>query len=330
VRGALDRRAFLVVLGSGVLAAPLAARAQQSARVTRIGWLSAGSATTFASRLAAFRRGLRDLGHADDSILIDERWADGREERLPALAAELVRLRPAVIVSVGTPATLAAKQATDAIPIVMIAVGDPVGSGLVASLARPGGNITGVSNLAAELSGKLLDLLRDAVPGLTRVGILQIPANPVHAVYWAEIQVAAERLGIRVVAFDVRRPEDFETAFAAMVRQQLAAALVLPDPLNLIHRVRIAELALGHRLPTMFAIRDYAEAGGLMSYGPSSADLYRRAPTYVDKILRGARPADLPVEQPTKFDLVVNLKTARTLGLTIPPLLLARANEVIE
>ena len=325
----MQRRAFIAALGSSVFAAHLA-WAQPGGRTVRIGWLSGGSPSTFATRVAAFRRGLRDLGYADEGVVIEQRWGEGREDVLPALAAELVRLRLPVIVAVGTPATLAAKHATDTIPIVMVAAGDPVGSGIVASLARPGGNITGLSNLAAELSGKLLDLLREAVPGLTRVAVLQIPTNPVHSVYWSETQVAAERLGLRVHAVEARRPEDFDTAFATVSRLQAGALLVLPDSFALIHRTRITELALKNRLPTMFATRDYAEAGGLMSYGPNSADLYRRAATYVDKILKGARAAELPVEQPTKFDLIINLKTGRALGLAIPQSLLIRADQVIQ
>jgi putative ABC transport system substrate-binding protein len=324
----IERRAFIAGLGSSVAAAH--ATWAQPARTVRIGWISGGSPPTFATRVAAFRRGLRDLGYADDRLGIDERWGEGREELLPKLAVELVRLRPSVLVAVGTPATLAAKHATDSIPIVMVAVGDPVGSGIVASLARPGGNITGLSNLAADLSGKLLGLLQEAVPGLSRVAVLQNPGNPVHAVYWSETQVAAERLALRVHAVEARRPEDFDAAFATVARLQAGALLVLPDPLPLIHRARIVELALRSRLPTMFAMRDYADAGGLMSYGPNTPDLYRRAATYVDKILKGARPAELPVEQPTTFDLVINLRTGKALGLAIPPSLLIRADQVIQ
>ncbi len=327
---AIDRRAFLGGLAGGVLTAPLAAGAQRPERIVRIGWLSSGSPTTFATRLEAFRNGLRDLGYPNDGVFIEQRWAEGKDELLPGLAAELVRLRVSVLVSVGTPATLAAKQATETIPIVMVAVGDPVGTGLVAGLARPGGNITGLSNLAADLSGKLLDLLREAVPGVTRVAVLQNPANPVHGVYGSQIQIVAERLGMKIQSGEARRPEDLESAFAAMTRQHAGALIVLPDPLNLIARSRIVELAAKHRLPAMYATRDYAEAGGLMSYGPHTPELYRRAATYVDKLLKGAKPAALPVEQPTKFELVINHRTAKALGLTIPQTLLLRADQVIQ
>ena len=292
--------------------------------------MSTGSPTSFATRLAAFRGGLRDLGYAEDSVFIEQRWAEGREELLSGLAAELVRVRVAILVAVGTPASMAAKRATETIPIVMVAVGDPVGTGLVASLARPGGNITGLSNLAAELTGKLLDLLREIVPGLARVAVLRNPGNPVHAVYQHEAQIAAERVGVRLQSVEARKLEDFDVVFAAMVRQQAGGLIVLPDPLNLSARARIAELATRTRLPAIYATRDYADAGGLASYGPYTHDLYRRAAVYVDRILKGAKPGDLPVEQPTKFELVINLKTAKALGLTIPPSLLARADQVIE
>jgi putative ABC transport system substrate-binding protein len=325
----IGRRAAVGALAWALAAAAAPAWAQP-ARVVRIGWLSAGSPTTFATRLAAFRGGLRDLGHPDDAVFIEQRWTEGRDELLPELAGELVRLRVNLLLTVGTPATLAAKQATDAIPIVMVAVGDPVASGIVAGLARPGGNVTGISNLAAELSGKLLDLLREAVPGLTRVAVLQNPANPVHASYWRETLAAAERLGLKVQPVEARRPEDFEPVFAAAARQQVGGIIVLPDPLPLINRARVIELAARHRLPAIYAMRDYADAGGLMSYGPNSPDLYRRAATYVDKVLKGARPAELPVEQPTKFDFVINVKTARALGLALPQSLLIRADQLIQ
>ncbi|HEV8436883.1 MAG TPA: ABC transporter substrate-binding protein [Methylomirabilota bacterium] len=307
-----------------------AAEAQPGSRVTRIGWLSSGSPTTFAGRLAAFRDGLRELGHAEEAVFIEQRWADGREELLPALAAELVRLKVAVLVAVGTPATRAVQAATDTIPVVMIAVGDPVGTGLVKSLARPGGNVTGVSNLAADLSGKLLDLLREVAPGVPRVAVLLNPANPVHPVYRRETEVAAERVGIKVEPVEVRRAEELDESFAGMVRRQAGALIVLPDPLSLIHRSRIVDLANKHRLPAIYPVRDYAESGGLMSYGPYAPELYRRAASYVDKVLKGTRPGELPVEQPTRFELVLNARTARLLGLAFAPSLLLRADRVIE
>jgi putative tryptophan/tyrosine transport system substrate-binding protein len=325
----VDRRAFIAG-AAALFAAPLAAGAQQPGKAWRIGFLSTGSPTSFATRLAAFRGGLRDLGYAEDSVFIEQRWAEGREGLLSGLAAELVHVGVAILVAVGTPASMAAKRATDTIPIVMVAVGDPVGTGLVASLARPGGNITGLSNLAAELTGKLLDLLREIVPGFARVAILSNPGNPVHAVYRQEAQVAAERVGVRLQSVEARKPEDFDLAFAAMVRQQAGGLIVLPDPLNLSARARIAELAARTRLPAIYPTRDYADAGGLVSYGPYTPDLYRRAAVYVDRILKGAKPGDLPIEQPTKFELVTNLKTAKALGLTIPPSILLRADQVIE
>jgi putative tryptophan/tyrosine transport system substrate-binding protein len=325
----VDRRAFIAG-AAALFAAPLAAGAQQPGKAWRIGFLSTGSPTSFATRLAAFRGGLRDLGYAEDSVFIEQRWAEGREGLLSGLAAELVHVRVAILVAVGTPASMAAKRATDTIPIVMVAVGDPVGTGLVASLARPGGNITGLSNLAAELTGKLLDLLREIVPGFARVAILSNPGNPVHAVYRQEAQVAAERVGVRLQSVEARKPEDFDLAFAAMVRQQAGGLIVLPDPLNLSARARIAELAARTRLPAIYPTRDYADAGGLVSYGPYTPDLYRRAAVYVDRILKGAKPGDLPIEQPTKFELVTTLKTAKALGLTIPPSILLRAEQVIE
>lgn len=325
----ISRRAFVAALGAALALTPRRARAQ-SRRPVRIGWLSGGSQATFAGRFTAFKNGLREVGWNDDAIVIEQRWADGREEQLPALATELTRMKLPLVVAVGTPATIAMKHATDSVPIVMVAVGDPVGSGLVQSLARPGGNVTGLSNLAAELSGKLLGLLREAVPGLTRAAVLQVPTNPVHGAYWGETQVAAERLGLKLQSLEVRRAEDYDTAFAALARQQAGALIVLPDPFNLIHRAKIADLAARQKLPTMFAMRDYVEAGGLMSYGPNATDLYRRAAQYVDRILKGARPADLPVEQPTKFDLTINAKTAAALGLNLPQSLLIRADQVVQ
>jgi putative ABC transport system substrate-binding protein len=324
----IARRVFLAAVAGGALAVPAAAQAPQ--KVVRIGWISGGSPTAFAGRLDMLRRGMREQGYADERVFIEQRWAEGREELLPQLAAELVRLKPAVIVAVGTPATRAAKDATDTIPIVMVAVGDPVGTGLVSSLSRPGANITGFSNLAADLSAKLLDLLHEVVPGVSRVAVLQNPANPVHGVYWTHVVSAGDRIGVRPVAVEMREPEDVEAAFAVVVRHQAGAVMILPDPQHLIARKRIAELAARHRLPAIYANRDYAEAGGLMSYGPDTSELYHRAAVYVDRILRGARPADLPVEQPTRFELVVNLRAARAVNLAVPSAVLLRADRVIQ
>jgi putative tryptophan/tyrosine transport system substrate-binding protein len=320
----------VLIVALALLAAPLAATAQRAGKVYRVGWLSFGSPAAFSTRLNAFRQGLRDLGYTGQSIVIEQRWAEGREALLPDLAAELVGLKVDVLVSVGTPATRAARRATDTIPIVMVAVGDPVGTGLVASLARPGRNITGISNLAADLSGKILDLLREAVPKVSRVAVLLNPANPVHTVYRREMRVAAEALGLKLQAVEVRVVEDFEGAFATMARGRADALIVPPDPLNLIHRGTIVNLAAKNRLPAIYEMRDYPDAGGLMSYGPNPLDLHRHAATYVHKILKGAKPADLPVQQPTRFELVVNMRTAKALGLTIPPSVLVRADQMIE
>ncbi len=281
--------------------------------------------------MQAFRERLHELGYVEGkNLVIEYRWAEGNFERVPDLAAELVRLRVDVIVAVGDPVILAAKQATSTIPIVMASVGDPLGRGFVASLARPGGNITGVSNLAVALTGKWLESLKQIVPTLSQVAVLRNPANPTHALFWAEAQAAAPKLGLKLQSVEVRTPDDLDGAFAS-IRERSAALVVLPDPLLAgILRGRIAELATKNGLPAVFTFKEQAEAGGLISYGPSLLVNYRRAATYVDKILKGARPGDLPVEQPTQFELVVNLKTAKALGITVPQSLLVRADEVIK
>ena len=325
----IGRRAFIGSLSGALLADPLGAYAQRG-KVVRIGWLSLGSPITFATRLTAFRQALSELGYPAESTFIEQRWAEGRDELLAGLAAELVSLRVAIFVSVGTPATHAARQATETIPIVMIAVGDPVGTGLVASLGRPGGNVTGVSNLAVDLSGKLLDLLREIAPTAGAIAVLLDPTNPVHPVYWREIQRGAEKAGVRLQPVEARKPEELDHAFTVIARLNPGGLVVLPDPLYLIHRARIADLAARHRLPAIYPARDYTEAGGLISYGPYTPELYRRAAAYVDKILKGAKPADLPVEQPAKFELVVNLKTARAIGVAIPQTVLLRATEIVQ
>jgi putative ABC transport system substrate-binding protein len=291
-----------------------------------------GSATpaTQGQWVAAFVQRLRELGWVEGhNLTIDYRWAEGRSERFAEIAAEIVRLKVNVIVTVTTPAALAAKQATSLIPIVFAAAGDPVGTGLVASLARPGGNVTGLSNLISDTGGKKLQLLREIVPDLGRLAIMANVSNPAVVLELDDAQAAARTLGLEVTISEVRRVEDIASAFDAL-KGRADALYVCADPLMYTHRIRINTLALSVRLPTMHGIREYVEAGGLMSYGANIADLFRRNAEYVDRILRGAKPSDIPVEQPTKFDLVINLTTARALGLTVPPILLARADEVIE
>ncbi len=327
------RRAFIGALAGGLLGAPLAAEAQQAAKIARIGYL-AGNLAADPHLPEAFRQGLRDLGYVEGrNVVIEYRDAEGKFERLPALAAELVALKVDVIVAPSTLAALAAKQATKTIPIVFAAAGDAVGSGLVTSLARPGGNVTGLSVLAPELVGKRLELLKQAVPGVTRVAALWHPGDYAERTdkdMLKEADVAARALGVRLQVVEARGPADIDRAFSDMTRARAGALTVFSTPMFSTERRRLVDLAAKNRLPTMFSFRDYVDAGGLMAYGPSLADLARRAATYVDKILNGARPADLPVEQPTKFELVINLKTAKALGLTIPPSLLARADEVIQ
>jgi len=323
--------AVIVTLALSFLATPLAAAAQQPMKVARIGYLSGDSRATSGHLLDAFREGLSDLGWVEgQNIVIEYRWAEGKFDRLPDLAADLVRLQVRVIVGSGDRVILAAKQATITIPIVMAGVGDPVGAGFVASLARPGGNITGLSSLAVELTGKWLELLKEVVPKVSQVAVLRNPANRTHALFWKEAQTAAQALGVRLQDLEVRSPNDFESAFAAMTKERTGALVVLPDPLILGQRARLADLAARNRLPAIYMFREVVEAGGLMSYGRSGRTNFRRAATFVDKILKGAKPGDLPVEQPTRFELVVNLKTAKALGLTIPQSILIRADKVID
>jgi putative ABC transport system substrate-binding protein len=277
------------------------------------------------------RQGLRDLGYVEgQSITLEVRWAEGRSERLPELVAELVRLKVDVLVVASTPGALAAKNATRTTPIVFLGVGDPVGSGLVASLARPGSNLTGLSLLNPEVSGKRLELLKESLPSLSRVAVLTNPGNPIHAVYWKETHAAARTLGLRLQPVKVRAPDDFDEAFRAAASGRADALLAFDDPLTVGHRARLVTLAAKYRLPTMYGFREFPDARRLLSYGPNLLDQYRRTATYVDRILKGARPADLPVEQPTKFELVINRRTAQALGLAIPPSVLARADQVIE
>ena len=328
----IDRRAFLAATGAVLLAAPLAAEAQQAGRVPRIAWLGGQARETAHPYVQAFQRGLKDLGWIEgQNIVIEWRFSGGRAELLPDLAAELVRLRVDLIVVPSSPTALAAKNATKTIPLVTVAVGDPVALGLVASLARPGGNITGLTNsVGPEIAGKQLELLKEVVPRVSRMAVLWNPNTRGNALALRETEIAARALGLELQPLEARSLNDFDRAFAAMTAKRAGALLVLGDVMFSTHRNRLADLAAKNRLPAMYAARESVEAGWLMSYGPNTPELFRRAATYVDKILKGAKPGDLPIEQPTKFELVINLKTANALGLTIPPSLLQRADQVIE
>ena len=329
----MDRRAFIGTLAGGLLAAPLAAEAQQASRVARIGWLGANPAPGRHMR-EAFLQGLRDLGYVEGrNVVVEYRFAEGKLERYPALAAELVALKVDVIVAPITLAALAAKRATKTIPIVFAAVGDPITDGLVTSLARPGGNVTGLSVLSSELVGKWLEQLKQAVPGVSHVAVLWQPGAAsarTEQDMLKEGEVTARALGVRPQFVEARGPADLDRAFSDMTKARAGALTVLPGNMFFSERRRLVGLAAKNRLPAVYPSREYVDAGGFMSYAPNGADLFRRAATYVDKILKGAMPGDLPVEQPTKFELVINLKTAKALGLTIPPSLLQRADQVIE
>jgi putative tryptophan/tyrosine transport system substrate-binding protein len=328
----IDRRAFLAGTGAVLFAAPLAAEAQQAAKVARIGYLG-GNRASSPHMHEAFLQGLRDLGYVEGrNVVIEYRDAEGKLERLPALAAELVALKVDVIVAANTRAALAAKQATRTLPIVFANASDPIASGLVTSLARPGGNVTGLSLLAPELAGKCMELLTQAVPGVSRVAFLWQPGGLPGAErdMLKEADVAARALGVRLQVVEARGPADFDRAFSDMTKARAGALTMLANTMFLIERRRLVDLAAKNRLPTVYSLREFVDAGGLMAYGANVADLYRRAGTLVDKILKGTKPADLPVEQPTKFELVINLKTAKALGLTIPQSVLGRADEVIQ
>jgi len=330
----IDRRTFLSTLTGGLLAAPLAAEAQQPTKIARIGYLSLHVVPNH-HLLEAFRQGLRDVGYVEGrNVVIEYRDAEGKPERLQALAAELVALKVDVIVTGGgTPPALAAKQATKTIPIVFASAPDPVTDGLVTSLARPGGNVTGSSNLNPNLVGKCLEQLIQAVPGVSRVAILWQPGfmdERTDKDMLKAADVGARALGVRPQVVEARGPADIDRAFSDMTRARASALTVLPSAMLFTERRRLVDLAAKNRLPAVYAQREFVEAGGLMSYGPSLADLFRRAATYVDKILKGAKPSDLAVQQPTKFELVINLKTAKALGLTIPQSLLQRADQLIE
>jgi len=327
-------RLAVALLALALLTAPLAAEAQQAVQVWRIGFLGPPQSTDL---VRAFRHALRELGYVEgQNIVIEYRSTGGSlaelhsAELLSASASELVRSRVDVLVTSITQAALAAKGATTTIPIVMVNVGDPVESGLVASLARPGGNITGLSRLTPELVGKNLELLKEVVPQAVRVGVLSNPTNPLHSPMVRKVKQAAEALGLQPRIVGVRIPSELEAKFSLAARESVDVLLVLADGMFFLNRTQIADLARRHHLPAMFQNSEHIEAGGLMSYAPSTLDNYRRAAVYIDKILKGAKPADLPVEQPTKFELVINLKTAKALGLTIPPSVLARADELIQ
>ena len=328
------RRRFVIALGLGALApfaslAPLAGFAQQPAKIPRVGFIEPLSKDSALYR--AFLQGMRDLGYVEGrNLTMEARFADSKPERLPALADELVKLKVDIIVAMSTPAVYAAKQATTTIPIVMIAIADPVGSGFVANLARPGGNITGLSNVSADTSRQLLEMLKDAVPKLSRVAVMVNPANSSNGIQLKNINVVAPKMGVKILAVEARNAGEIESAFATMVRQRPDALIVVGDPTFRQQARQIADLALRHKLPTTSMNSALAEAGGLFGYGASISDTYRRAATYVDKILKGAKPGDLPVEQPTLFEFVFNKKTAKALGIKFSNTIQVQATRVIE
>jgi len=326
----MQRRSLMLLLGCALIANPLAARAQQKA-MRVIGYLGSSSASLEPHYVEAFRQKLRELGHVEgENLTIEYRWAEGQDDRLPELAAELVRLQPDVIVTTGTPGTLAAKQASKTIPIVFASSADPVRTGLVASFGRPGGNATGFTVQGSEVEGKRLQLLKESVPVLSRIAVILNPANPVVEFFLHNTQVAAKASAVTIQHLvEIRREADFEQAFATITKAPPHALIVLGDRSLLAHRKRIIEFSAAKRLPTMYPYREYVDAGGLMSYATSNIDLFRSAAAYVDKILKGTKPADLPVQEPTKFDLVINLNAAKALGLTFPLAILTRADEVI-
>ena len=324
------RREFISLLGGAAAAWPLAARAQQ-AKLPTIGFLGSTTSAAQSQLTAAFVQRLRELGWIEGrTVAIEYRWAEGRSERFAEFAAEFVRLKVDVILAHNTPPLVAAKHATSSIPIVFATAADPVGTGVVASLARPGGNVTGLSSQQTDTTTKRLELLREVVPGLRRLAILANTDNSYVALEMREVEAATRTLGLETASVEIRRAEDITPAFEGLKGGRAEALYVLPDPLLFANRIRINTLALGARLPTLHALREYVEAGGLISYGTNWPDQWRRAADYVDKILRGTKPGDIPVEQPTKFDLIINLTTAKALGLTIPESFLARADEVIE
>jgi ABC-type uncharacterized transport system substrate-binding protein len=326
----MRRREFITLLGGAAVGWSLAAYAQQIKKSYRVGFLWDGP-DVFPDALEAFRQGLRELGYVEgETIAIEYRWADGKPKRMRELAEELVRLKVDAIIAPSSIYTAAAKQATLTIPIIFLSHADPLGSGHVASLARPGANVTGLSLMMTETNVKSLELLKETVPGISRVAVIFDPATPSHGPGLTAIEAAGSALGLRVQPVPVRSATEYDDAFRAIVAERADAVLVLSTPLFIAGAKQLAELSLAHKLPSLFGPKHHVEAGGLMSYSPKRADLWRRGAIYVDKILRGTDPADLPVQQPMKFELAVNLKTAKSIGLAIPPSLLARADEVIE
>jgi len=327
----MDRRHFLLTSLAGAIAMPLAAEAQPAGSVRRIGFLSANSPEASRGFVEEFRRGLRERGYVEgQNIQIEYRWAEGKSTRLPELVVELISLRVDLIVAAASPAARAAHQATRTIPIVMVGVGNPVELGLAASLARPGGNVTGLTSFGLDLTAKQLELLREAVPDMKRLAVLWTPTNPLHAATVRDLEELTRSRGIQIQSLKIVSPDEIEGAFRAAATGRAGAVWVVGDPMFSIHRARLATLAMDARLPTSFFGRVFVEAGGLMAYAPDFNRLYWQAASHVDKILNGAKAAELPIEDPTKFELVINLKTAKALGLTIPPSLLARADQVIE
>jgi putative tryptophan/tyrosine transport system substrate-binding protein len=326
----VSRRELIVTIAGGVVAASSNAAAQ-GGRTPRIGFLGNSTPALEANLIGPWRHGLREFGYVEgENVAVEYRWAEGRYERFAALISELLALKVDVIVTAGTPAAQAVRRATRTVPLVMIAVGDPVGTGLVTSLARPGGNATGLVSIAPDLEGKRLQLLREIVPNLANIALLTNPANPFHVASEQQLRTAAGALHVKAQSFGVRNESDFDAAFEAIMRQRPGAMIMLADRLFLHHRKRIADFALKHRLPAVYAYQELVEAGGLMSFGPSYPGMHRRAAYFVDRILKGANPAELPMEQPSQFELMINLKTAKALGVTIPPSLLLRADQVIE
>ena len=327
----MKRREFIALLGLGSAAAalPLAAAAQP--KIPRIGFMGNSTAALEANLLDAFREGLQELGYEEGrNIIIEYRWADGKYDRFPALVAELIAAKVDAIVTAGTPAALAVKKATTTVPLVMVAVGDPVGTGLVPSLARPGGNLTGLSSVAPDLEGKRLQLLREVVPALSHVAMFINSLNPFHISSMKQARTAAQAMGIKLQLHDIRKSEDLDDAFAAIRKERPDALLILADRVFLHNRERMMDFTREQRLPNVNAYKELVEVGGLMSYGPSYEDMHKRAAIYVDKILKGAKPADLPIEQPSKFTFIINLKTAKALGVTVPSQLLGLADQLIE
>jgi putative tryptophan/tyrosine transport system substrate-binding protein len=321
----------IVTLCLGILSVSAITNAQAPSKIHRIGFLGNSTAVLEANLVGPFREGLRDLGYVEgQNTVIEYRWAEGKYERFPALIDELIALKVDVIVTAGTPATLAVKKATASVPLVMVAVGDPVGTGIVPSLGHPGGNVTGLTSISAEMEGKRLELLREVVPKLSHIAVLWNAASPIQVIQENQMRAAARVLGIKVLSLGVRNVEEIEAAFADIVRERPEALFVLADRLFLHHRARIMDFAARQRLPGVHAYRELVEVGGLMSFGPSYAEMHRRAAYFVDRILKGAKAGELPVERPATFELVVNLKTARAFGLVIPQSVIMRATEVIR